>query len=303
MDYKELNLKNGDLLTAAHMAHIEEGIDTVTSEVAKLKTMKIVLRNDTTDNWTEVEETVVLLKGEPAIEFLSDGSTKMKIGDGVTAWKDLPYFYNGSNGGSGDSSELEPRVATLEELVGGFDTRIQNAESGVTAAVSASEANTALVEEFKAEVTTSLEGQDAAINAAQAKVDENTAVVETINADMEAVKDRQDTQQMEIDAANSRVDTLVAGFTDNAEFDNAELLDIRAGYDGVTYTSAGAAVRQIGYDLNELSQNLVGALGKDIVDGLGYEGNKLYLTANGEMVGEPVTIVSGGGGAGGGASN
>jgi hypothetical protein len=106
---------------------------------------------------------------------------------------------------------------------------------------------------------------------------------------------------MEIDTANARVDNLVANFTDNAEFDNAELVDIRAGYDGTTYTSAGAAVRQIGYDLNELSQNLVGALGKDIVDGLGYEGNKLYLTANGEMVGEPITIVSGGGG--GGASN
>ena len=194
MDYKELNLKNGDLLTAAHMAHIEEGIDIVTSEVAKLKTMKIVLRNDTTDNWTEVEETVVLLKGEPAIEFLSDGSTKMKIGDGITPWKDLPYFYNGSNsGGSGELGELEPRVATLEELVGGFDTRIQNAESGVAAAVSASEANTALVEEFKAEVVASLEEQDAAINAAQAKVDENTAVVETMNADMDTVKNRQDT--------------------------------------------------------------------------------------------------------------
>jgi hypothetical protein len=77
---------------------------------------------------------------------------------------------------------------------------------------------------------------------------------------------------MEIGAANSRVDALVAGFTDNAEFDNAELLDIRAGYDGKTYESAGAAVRQIGYDLNELSQNLVNALGKEIPDGLAYEG-------------------------------
>ena len=299
MDYKELNLKNGDLLTAAHMAHIEEGIDIVTSEVAKLKTMKIVLRNDTTDNWTEVEETVVLLKGEPAIEFLSDGSTKMKIGDGITPWKDLPYFYNGSNsGGSGELGELEPRVATLEELVGGFDTRIQNAESGVAAAVSASEANTALVEEFKAEVTASLEEQDAVINAAQAKVDENTAVVETMNADMNTVKNRQDTQQMEIDTANSRVDTLVAGFTDNAEFDNAELLDIRAGYDGKTYESAGAAVRQIGYDLNELSQNLVNALGKEIPDGLAYEGTKLYLTANGEQIGDAVTVIGGSGGGG-----
>lgn len=37
MDYQELNLKSGDLLTANHMAHIEKGIDDVTAEVDKLK--------------------------------------------------------------------------------------------------------------------------------------------------------------------------------------------------------------------------------------------------------------------------
>ena len=37
MDYKELNLKRGDLLTAEHMAHIEQGIDFVTAEASKLK--------------------------------------------------------------------------------------------------------------------------------------------------------------------------------------------------------------------------------------------------------------------------
>lgn len=305
MDYKEPNLKSGDLLTAAHMAHIEEGIDTVTAEVAKLKKAKIVLRNDITDNWVQVEEAIILLKGEPAIEFTADGATKMKIGDGVTPWKDLPYFSSGSSSSSEDSNnttELTSRITNLEETVTGFDTRIQNAESGVNAAVTTADETAAGVETFKTEVNASLEEQKAIITAAQAKVDENTATVETIEAEMKAIKNTQDTQQNKIDTANSRVDTLVAGFTDNAKFDNAELIDIRAGYDGVTYTSAGAAVRQIGYDLNELSQNLVGALGKEIVDGLGYEGNKLYLTANGEMVGEPITIVSGGTGGGGNAN-
>ena len=305
MDYKEPNLKSGDLLTAAHMAHIEEGIDTITDEVAKLKKAKIVLRNDITDNWVQVEEAVILLKGEPAIEFTADGATKMKIGDGATPWKDLPYFSSGSSSSSEDSNnttELTSRITNLEETVTGFDTRIQNAESGVNAAVTTADETAAGVETFKTEVNTSLEEQKAIITAAQAKVDENTATVETIEAEMKVIKNTQDTQQNKIDTANSRVDTLVAGFTDNAKFDNAELIDIRAGYDGVTYTSAGAAVRQIGYDLNELSQNLVGALGKEIVDGLGYEGNKLYLTANGEMVGEPITIVSGGTGGGGNAN-
>lgn len=163
MDYKELNLKSGDLLTATHMAHIEEGIDTVTAEVVKLKTAKIVLRNDTTDNWVEVEETAILLKGEPAIEFATDGVTKMKIGDGVTPWKDLPYFSSSSSSSDEDNdepadiTELTSRVTTLEETVTGFDIRIQNAESGVNAAVITADKTTADVEIFKTEVNTSLE--------------------------------------------------------------------------------------------------------------------------------------------------
>lgn len=263
------------------------------------KIMKIVLRNDTTSNWNAVGDTVILLKGEMGVEFPdAGGEPKLKLGDGTTVWNQLPYIKTESNGGTADTSELEERVTILEETVGGFDIRIQNAESGVTAAVTAAEETQAEMELFKEEANTTFASQNEAIAAAQTKVEENAALVDILNTEVEEVRNIQDTQQMEIDTANARVDNLVANFTDNAEFDNAELVDIRAGYDGVTYTSAGAAVRQIGYDLNELSQNLEGALGKDIVDGLAYEGSKLYLTSNGEMVGEPVTITGGGGGGG-----
>lgn len=281
-------------------------------DVLNRKIVKIVLRNDTTDNWVEVEETAILLKGEPAIEFCDDGSTKIKIGDGITVWKDLPYFSTSNNSDvivpepippSNDTipEELEERIVLLEETVSGFDTRILNTESSVDAAVIATEENTASIEAFKTEVSSSLEEQNKIINENVTKVNESASSVEEIKTEAETIKNRQETQQLEINNANSRVDVLVSNFTDNAEFDNAELVDIRAGYDGITHQSAGAAVRQIGYDLNKLSQNLEGALGKDIVDGLGYEGNKLYLTSNGEQVGEAVTIVSGGGG--GGAAN
>lgn len=61
----------------------------------ELKT-RIILRNDSTANWT-ANETTVLLKGEVGIEFNPNATTAgkkilMKIGDGTTAWKDLPYF-------------------------------------------------------------------------------------------------------------------------------------------------------------------------------------------------------------------
>lgn len=52
---------------------------------------RIILRNDSTTAWLE-NELVVLLKGEVGIEFLANGKVKMKIGDGVTEWKNLAYF-------------------------------------------------------------------------------------------------------------------------------------------------------------------------------------------------------------------
>lgn len=52
---------------------------------------RIVLRNDSTAKWLE-NELAVLLKGEVGIEFLANGKVKMKIGDGITEWKNLPYF-------------------------------------------------------------------------------------------------------------------------------------------------------------------------------------------------------------------
>lgn len=52
---------------------------------------RIVIRNDSTTNWL-TNESVVLLKGEVGIEFLADGKVKMKVGDGIKTWAQLPYF-------------------------------------------------------------------------------------------------------------------------------------------------------------------------------------------------------------------
>ena len=61
---------------------------------------RIVMRNDTSANW-QAHSTQILLKGEIGIEYTPDGKTKMKIGDGVTSWANLPYSnsdFNPSNG-------------------------------------------------------------------------------------------------------------------------------------------------------------------------------------------------------------
>lgn len=66
--------------------------------MAQLNT-KIVLRNDSTVAWENAEseaktagkEGLFLLKGEIGIEFLADGTPKMKIGDGTSTWSELGY--------------------------------------------------------------------------------------------------------------------------------------------------------------------------------------------------------------------
>lgn len=75
--------------------------------MAELKT-RLILRNDSSDNWTTVQDTVVLLKGEVGIEFATNGQSKMKIGDGVKAWSELPYF------GGAESKTFQ--VGSLDEI-------------------------------------------------------------------------------------------------------------------------------------------------------------------------------------------
>lgn len=66
--------------------------------MAELMT-RIILRNDSKTNW-DANESTILFKGEMGIEFTpapandqtSVPKIKVKIGDGITPWKDLPYF-------------------------------------------------------------------------------------------------------------------------------------------------------------------------------------------------------------------
>ena len=257
-----------------------------------VKISKIILRNDTTSKWQEVGEEVVLLKGEMAVEFPDEGGLpKIKIGDGNTIWNELPYVKT-ENGGTVDLPEdFIEEYNNLKETVGQYDAIIANTTADAAAAFEMAGSLSQEMAIFKEEANTSIE-------VSSALAQESAAKAELLEKTVESFEGQQEIQDLQIAAANSRVDVLISNFTDNAEFDNAELVDIRAGYDGTTYESAGAAVRQIGYDLKELSQNLVNALGKEIPDGLAYEGTKLYLTANGEQIGDAVTVVGGSGGGG-----
>ena len=93
---------------------------------------------------------------------------------------------------------------------------------------------------------------------------------------------------------------------------DAELLDIRVGYKGETFDSAGDAVRSVGNDLLKLENSLAQYIGTQAVDGLFYDVDgevepghnyMLYLKSGDSIIRDSgVQIISGAGGSVGGGS-
>lgn len=66
--------------------------------------VKIALKNKTTEQWAS--DTDVQTKGSACVEFTADGKTKLKIGDGVNTFANLPYI-------GGDELTLSTIIAAL----------------------------------------------------------------------------------------------------------------------------------------------------------------------------------------------
>ena len=73
--------------------------------MAELKTI-ITLRRGTTAEWAS--SSVTLQLGEIGLEYLVDGSVKLKAGTGNKAWADLPYVSDDL------AASLLPRVEAVE---------------------------------------------------------------------------------------------------------------------------------------------------------------------------------------------
>lgn len=69
---------------------------------------------DTTANWERVNP--ILINGEIGIEKCSNGENKIKVGDGMTAWKNLKYISKSVN-------EIENEIQTAET---GLQNQIDN---------------------------------------------------------------------------------------------------------------------------------------------------------------------------------
>lgn len=108
----------------------------------------------------------------------------------------------------------------------------------------------------------------------------------------------------QIAVLDKRIDTIV-NFEDIASTDPAaEVTDIRVGYDGKLHDCAGAAVRSVGTEVDDLRRSLSQFINAQAVDGLHYEDSKLYLKAGDQILEDSVVqIISGTGGGGGSSSS
>lgn len=126
-----------------------------------------------------------------------------------------------------------------------------------------------------------------------------------VNATLEQLSDRISANKISNEDLAIRLETYkniiteIHALPEGSTKEDGELANIRSGYDGLVYETAGDAVRQIGYDLNELKASLPDYIPANAVDGLLYENNMLYLTSDGEPVGDPVEITGGTGGSAG----
>lgn len=97
--------------------------------------------------------------------------------------------------------------------------------------------------------------EDARDIAVQAKEDAVVAMDDAVEAKDDAVSFLTDTKD-QLDLLQARVDNIIPDGTQTAG--NTELLDIRVGYNGVTYGSAGNAVRSCDTILNDMIESLEG---------------------------------------------
>ncbi len=70
---------------------------------------RIQLRNDSATNWASANP--VLLEGEIGIE-IDATRNRIKIGDGSTAWNDLPYFLDAREEEVGDYQDFLDGLTT-----------------------------------------------------------------------------------------------------------------------------------------------------------------------------------------------
>lgn len=99
-------------------------------------TTRLVICNDTSAKWGSSDK--VLLKGEFAIEFPTDGEPKIKVGNGIDIFADLPYVTNtpteittAINVAVKAASHTHENKTILDAITAAFTTELKNKLDGI----------------------------------------------------------------------------------------------------------------------------------------------------------------------------
>ena len=132
-----------------------------------------------------------------------------------------------------------------------------------------------------------------------------------VAAQVQAFDARFEETNTKLTLQNNRINSIIA-LKSGSTTGDAELLDIRQGYNGLSYETAGDAVRAVGNEVKALRTSLAQYIDTQAIDGLHYDYTgdvglmqpyMLYLTSNGEVIQDSgVQIISGSGGGGGGGT-
>lgn len=146
----------------------------------------------------------------------------------------------------------------------------------------------------KAETATRL---DELTSKSQTDKSELSTSIQEVATGLDQANERINQTNSDLSVQAQRINNIIT-LNPGSTTGDAELADIRSGYNGIIHGSAGDAVRAIGNDLEALKSSLPEYIPANAVDGLLYEGNLLYLTSDGVPVSDPVEIKGGSGGGG-----
>ena len=189
--------------------------------------------------------------------------------------------------------------ASVENIKLIYDVKIQDNASAISLLENSlkdyKETNEAHIATVERSVTTAKSEASKATKEVKNQADALELALADVNTEL-------DTQSQRI----SRLMTLRPGTSTG----DAEVLDIRSGYNGIEHLTAGDAVRAVGEDVNKLRNSLSQYIDTQAIDGLHYDyagevglmqPYMLYLKAKDEVIPESgVQIISGAGGGGGG---
>ena len=194
-------------------------------------------------------------------------------------------------------------TTTLERVI--FSKTAENAKAIDEVAATNNVTATSLRREIST-IASDVQSAKAGINTANAAVNRVTT---TLNDTTDMLKSNMNLLDSRMDAQEQRLSSMIA-LGEGSTTGDAELADIRVGFDGKTHKTAGDAVRDIGNNVQSLRNSLSQYIDTQAVDGLHYDyagevglmqPYMLYLTAGDEIIQESgVQIISGGSGGGGG---